>query len=303
MLILELDFVRIEYDVEIDISAENSASMYNAVRNFEAYFKDSSCQALGTQCDSCGFNIACSFVAVFNQSLSSDPEILRIHQKPALPFAFYIDNTHKSYTLGLVVIGHAVNHILHFHTSVLNMLGVVTGSIRSAKQFEVNSFIIDYQDVRHLIIRREQLLERLILLSAQHILNNMVHSDSIRLSIRSPLRLLTNGSIVRRFDFATFFRSQLRRCSSLIAYYGSGTLDFDFVALSKLAQYVAVFDEKIHYTQPDWSRKLNKAGLTGSVECIGLVEPMLSLLLLGSYFNSGKGASAGMGYHKIEVIG
>jgi hypothetical protein len=113
---------------------------------------------------------------------------------------------------------------------------------------------------------------------------------------------LYNGSISHFFDFAAFFRSQLRRCSSLCAYYGTGEIELDYVRLSEQANTVTVFENKIQYTQPPWSKGLNKAGLTGRADCTGLTEQMLPVLLLGSYFNAGKGASFGSGFHQIEVL-
>ena len=67
------------------------------------------------------------------------------------------------------------------------------------------------------------------------------------------------------------------------------------------SQNVTALDNSIKYIQPSWSGKLNRAGLTGTVECVGLVDPMIPLLILGSYFNAGKGASYGSGFHQIEV--
>jgi hypothetical protein len=94
----------------------------------------------------------------------------------------------------------------------------------------------------------------------------------------------------------------MRRCSSLCAYYGSGELNLDFVQLSDLAQNVAVLDNQIRYSQPQWSKRQNKGGLIGSTECSGLVESMSALLFLGSYFNAGKGATFGFGQYEIEVM-
>jgi hypothetical protein len=168
--------------------------------------------------------------------------------------------------------------------------------------FTLRSYSLDYKGARHLIEDQASLPGSVIVLSAQHILHSSVHSDSVRLDLKSPLRLLCNGSIAHHFDFATFLRSQLRRCSSLYAYYGNGALDLDFTGLSESAQNVTVLDDKSHYTQPLWSKRLNRAGLTGRVECIGLAPSMLSLLILGSFFNAGKGATFGSGFHQIVVI-
>ncbi len=300
-----LDFVRIECEIIADTPAQLTAALYNALRNFEAQFKVSCCQTLQEQCTSCVEHIGCPYRVIFDQDLSSDPEIVRLHQKPSLPFSLYIngiDGTSSSCTVGMVIIGSAVNYVELFHTTLLCMIEECVSTVLTPAKFILRSYSLDYQAVRHEITLAVPLTESIILLSGQHILQNTVHSDSVILSLKSPLRLLNNSSIIHRFDFGMFFRSQLRRCSSLCAYYGTGELGLDYVNLSKSAQNIAVFDDKIHYTQPHWSKRHDKAGLTGLAECAGLVEPMLSLLLLGSYFNAGKGAAYGAGFHQIEVL-
>lgn len=301
---MDLDFVRIECEVSADTPAQLIVALYDALRNFEPQFKALCCLNQQEPCTSCSLHAGCPYQIVFGQQLSSDPEIVRLHQKPSLPFSLYIngiDGNTSSCTVGMVVIGCAVNYIGFFHTALLRMVEAAVCTVLPPAKVSLRSYSLDYQGVRHEITYAASLPESVILLSGQHILQNTVHADSVILSLKSPLRLLTNGSIAHRFDFGIFFRSQLRRCSSLCAYYGAGVLDLDYTRLSDSAQNVAVFDDKTRYTQPPWSKRLNRAGLTGTVECSGLVEPMLSLLLLGSCFNAGKGAAFGLGFHKLEV--
>ncbi len=298
-----LDFVRIECEVTTDPPAQLTAALHQVLRTFEAEFKSLCCRFPQGNCDVCSQQVGCSYCNIFNKKLSPDPEIIRLHQKPSLPFSLYIrgmdDNTLSS-TVGLVIVGSAINYIGLFHAALLRI--VETGVNSTGLPYTVRSHSLDHQEVRHDITPAELLSGNIVLLSGEHILQNTVHSDHAGLRLVSPLRLLSNGSITHRFDFNTFFCSQLRRCSSLWAYYGVGELNLDYVHLAKCAQNVAVFDDKIQYTRPPWSNSLSQAGLTGSVECAGLVEPMFSLLLLGSYFNAGKGASYGSGFHKIEVM-
>lgn len=301
---MDLDFVRIECEIIADTPAQLTAALYNALRNFEAQFKASCCPTLQESCTSCIEHAGCPYRIVFDQGLSSDPEIVRLHQKPSLPFSLYIsgiDGNMSSCTVGMVVIGSAVNYIGFFHTALLRMVETGVCTVLPYAKFTLRSYSLDYQGVRHEIRHAAPLTECVTLLSGQHILQNTVHSDSVRLLLKSPLRLLSNGSIAHRFDFGMFFRTQLRRCSSMCAYYGAGELDLDFARLSESAKNVAVLDDKTYYIQPSWSKRLNRAGLTGTAECAGLVEPMFSLLLLGSFFNAGKGASFGSGFHQLEV--
>lgn len=302
---MDLDFVRIEVEVIADTPVRMTAALYDALRHYAAQFRASCCPDLQKACTSCSLRGDCPYRNVFDQGLSPDPEIVRLHQKPSLPFSLYIsgvDGNISSCTVGMVVIGSAVNHIGFFYSALLRMVEAGVCTVLPAVASALRSYSLDYQGVRHEFTDSACLPESVILLSGKHILQNTVHSDAVRLSLMSPLRLLSNGSIASRFDFAVFFRSQLRRCSSLYAYYGSGELELDFSRLSRSAQNVAVFEDNIRYTQPPWSKRSNRAGLMGTAECAGLVEPMLSLLLLGSYFNAGKGAAVGSGFHRIEVL-
>ncbi len=301
---MDLDFVRIECDIVADYSAQLIAVLYNEFRNFELQFKSSCCKTLQESCNICSLHDSCPYRIVFGQQLSPDPEIVRLHQKPSLPFSLYINDIDCSSlcAVGMVVVGSAVNYIEFFHTALLRVVETAVRTVIPPSKFTLRSYSLDYQGVRHEISHVAALLESVILLSGQHILQNTVHSNAVRLSLISPLRLISNGSISHSFDFSMFFRSQLRRCSSLSAYYGAGELDLDFTGLSLAAQGVAALEDEIHYTQPPWTKRLNRAGLTGTADCVGLVEPMFSLLLLGSYFNAGKGAAFGSGYYRIEVL-
>jgi hypothetical protein len=302
---VDLDFVRIECEISGDIPVPLTAVLYNALRNVEDQFKASCCLTPQEPCTSCSLQVSCPYRTIFNQTLSSDPEIVRRHQKPSLPFSLYIrgmDGNTLSCTAGIVVIGTAVNYLEYFHTALLRMVEGAVSPVLSPATYSLRSFSLDYQGIRHEITPVGSLHESVILLSGQHIIQNTVHSDSARLCLITPLRLLSNGSIAHRFDFSTFFRSQLRRCSSICSYFGTGELDLDFALLAEAALKITVFDDKISYSQPPWTKRLNRAGLTGTAECTGLIEPMLSLLLLGSFFNAGKGAAFGSGFHQIEVL-
>lgn len=302
---MDLDFVRIEVEVIADTPVQLTAALYDALRHYAAQFRASCCPDLQKACTSCSLRGDCPYLNVFDQGLSSDPEIVRLHQKPSLPFTLYIsgmDGDVSSCTVGMVVIGTAVNYIGFFYSALLRMVEAGVRTVLPAVTSALRSYCLDYQGVRHEFTDSACLPESVILLSGKHILQSTVHSDAVRISLMSPLRLLCSGSIVHRFDYAVFFRSQLRRCSSLYAYYGSGELDMDFSYLSRYAQNVTVIEDNIRYTQPPWSKRPNRAGLMGTAECTGLVEPMLSLLLLGSYFNAGKGAAVGSGFHQVEVL-
>jgi hypothetical protein len=303
---VDLDFVNIECEIVTDIPVQLTVALYNALKNFEVQFKALCCHLYMKSCTSCIDNIECPYRIVFSQQLSSDPEVVRSHQKPSLPLSLYIkeiDDVILHNTVGLVIIGYAVNYLDIFCASLIRMIETAVGSDLFPPKFRLIMYSLDYQGVRHEISQGAMLAtEKIMLLSAACILQNTIHTDCVRLYFISPLRMQINGLITHSFDFAVFFRSQLRRCSSLCAYYGSGKMALDFAALSYAAQSVTVLENETHYIQSQSSKRINLSGLVGFAECNGLVESMYSLLLLGSYFNAGKGATFGAGYYNIEVL-
>lgn len=302
---MDLDIVRIECEATTNTPDQFLMLLHDSLKTFEAHFRDSCCSAYQKSCASCSQKSECPYGVVFSQKLSSDPDIVRLHQKPPLPFSLYIkplDSNTSTITIGLVVIGSAVNYLEYFHAALLRMVETNVCSILNSVNNELHFYSLDYHGDRHEITSVKSLPESVILLSGKYILQSTVHSDSARLALKSPLRLLSNGSIAQRFDFAAFFRSELRRCSSLWAYYGTGEMKLDFVKLSELSQNVILLNNKIIYTSSFLPASHIKPGLIGSTECFGLVEPMFSLLLLGSYFNAGKNASSGSGFYEIKAI-
>jgi hypothetical protein len=305
LIFVDLDFVRIECDIITDSPVQLTGTLYNALRSFETHFKASYCQAVAVSCTSCRFYVDCPYQIVFSQQLSSDPEIVRSHQKPSLPFSLFIreiDSDTSSITVSLTIIGTAVNYVELFHASLKRMVKIAIGAVLASTEFRLLIYCIDYQGLRHEIRDSSSLTDSIILLSGQYILQNSINSDSVKLSLQSPLRLFNNGSIVHHFDFSLLFRTQLRRCSSLCAYYGAGEMDLDFSALSQASKAVCLLEDAVKFTQPKWSNRPNYGGLTGIAECIGLTEDMFALLLLGSYFNAGKGAALGLGFYQVEVL-
>ena len=85
---VDLNLVQIVFDVETDNAAAQAAYYYQALRRFDLFFRQACCRSLGTQCSVCKEQAACPYREVFAQELSTDPDIVRRHQKPPLPFAF-----------------------------------------------------------------------------------------------------------------------------------------------------------------------------------------------------------------------
>lgn len=301
---MDLNLVHIVFDVctGTGSSALLLPHLLDTVRKFGNYFKSVSCCQGNNPCHFCS-NLTefCPYRLVFSQSLSSDPDVVRRHQKPPLPFTFKInlaDQSDSCIEIAIVIAGNAIQHVSLFLRAIKLMLYSV--SEHMATDIAVaGTWCLDYQGVRH---EFSEASGQLLLLSGLEILQAPQHSDAVKIHLDSPLRLLCGGSVSHSFNFVDLLRSQLRRCSSLFAYYGEGELELDFVYLSREAEKVTFLENDFSFMKPHWVQRKSMAGITGVGEFTGLADGMLPLLMLGSYFNAGKGAAYGMGVYRLEAI-
>ena len=204
--------------------------------------------------------------------------------------------------LSLVAVGNAVNYLQVFIGAIHRLIESTYEKCPGASADIIGTYCLDYQSVRHELETSSNDPLNLILLSCLEIMNNSADSVDIRLILESPLRLVSAGSVLHTMIFSAFLRSQLRRCSSLFAYYGDGELDIDYSGLSTAAIHVKCLNDGIKYVQPFWSQRQNSAGLTGLSVFGGVSSGILPLLALGSYLNAGKGASFGMGAYRVDAM-
>lgn len=300
---MNLDLVHLEYDVS-GVAPCFARTLYGSLHRFAEYFKRVCCTVSAESCLACAVP-ACPYRQVFAQQLSPDPDIVRVHQKPSLPFSLSINmfgSKSSPFTVGLVVVGAAVSLIRLFHDALVAMIGELAAEQKPSGGETIRVYALDYRKERYEIQLPGALAEHVILISARYVLEDALHAGHIRLTFATPLRLTVNGAALSRFDYAIFFRAQLRRCSSLWAYYGSGAPELDFAALSAAADNVSMLENTMYYGRRPGHGSQGKPGLMGVVECDGLVEPMFALLQLGSYFNAGKGASYGAGFYRLEAL-
>jgi len=276
--------------------------IYDAVRRFETFFKSVSCLQKDLTCHFCREkSVLCPYRSVFGQELSTDPLVVRRHQKPPLPFAFNFSKlkyTASCIEIGIVIVGNAIQHVSMFQ-SAFNLMMASIGENNGVDVAVSGAWCLDYQGGRHPF---NAPLYLLVLLSGLEILQSSHYSDAVRIYLDSPLRLICGGSIAHSFDFALLLRSQLRRCSSLFAYYGESELELEYGLLSEAGERVTSLGNSTRFTKPQWSHRASLSGMLGVVEFTDLADGMLPLLMLGSYFNAGKGAAFGMGVYRIEEV-
>jgi hypothetical protein len=297
---MDLNLTHILFELNSADPASLLPRLYEAVRRYDRYFKSACCPHIDVPCQLCRVNfLNCPYRAVFGQSLSSDPDIVRRHQKPPLPFVFKINHISKNSScieLGLVIVGTAIQHMIIFLGAINGMLVSITETTGLDVSILV-TWCLDHQGNRQTLNTDSQ---ELTLLSGMEILQTPQKSDFVKIYVESPLRLLNSGSVAHSFDFCSLLRSQMRRCSSFFAYYGESELDLDYASLSRAAEKVTALDCSYSFSKPLWSEKASFCGIIGVGEFTDLADGMFSLLLLGSYLNAGKGASYGMGVYRVE---
>lgn len=262
-----------------------------------------SCPTIG-DCRSCPDACDCGWNLVFGQELSPDPEALRRHQKPSLPFVFSFplwndcDENSAMFSCGLVVVGRAVNCLDMLLEGFSCLLSTGDGDCRGEL---VSVAAQDYQGSK-LLLGEGNLIshpENLVILSASGSFESHPWvGAALRIKLLTPLRLVSHGRQLRRFEFCTFARNLLRRVSAMAHYYGQCPVDHDFKALSQMAEEVACDEYRFSW---DGSVTGAMAGLTGYGSFSGNFTELLPFLAVGRYLHAGKGASFGFGAFDIEV--
>jgi len=293
---MECNFI----DIELKVRTANMARLIGWLPLQGAAFAEqcrmSVCPLPIHECSGCSQIADCGWQQVFAQGLTADPEALRRHQKPPLPFVIsfpFEDDLHDIsgvMTFSLVVLGRAI--------SCLDMLLDGFHRLLSGMRTEIlQIYSRDYQGGKRLLVTgtRRSPPANMTVLSLDGIMKSReMYSGVLLLQFESPLKLRSEGHIVREFDFRLFFRYLLRRVSALIYYYEGQELEYDFKYLAQQADRIVCIQDAFHFSAaPCGAIKLS--GLTGSGRFRGDFTDLLPFLVAGTYVHAGKNAAFGMG--------
>ena len=249
---------------------------------------------------------SCPCKTLLGQPLSPDPAALKRHQKPPLPFAFQFPLVPGSgagalFEIGLTLVGTAVP-LAPLCVSALELLlrgdAGPTGLVAAVERVES----VGYFRERCLLLEEGESPEEWAtpeLLSAGAIRDTRILSpDRLCITYVTPLKLVQDGRPLTSFAFSPFFRTLMRRVTSLAATYGDGELEGDFRWLARQSETVQIAREGPRLVS--WDSKGKLAGLLGEVELVGQLEEFLPILLMGEYLNTGKGAAFGLGQFSVH---
>ncbi|WP_298272908.1 CRISPR system precrRNA processing endoribonuclease RAMP protein Cas6 [Geobacter sp.] len=296
---MDLTFVKLVIGTRLECDVKDSWMLFRSRETFQEVFRSvAECRKGG--CEGCGEK-ECPYRAIFSQALSSDPAAVRRHQKPPLPFAFRFPvlpaapNKGERFDVGLTLVGSAVMHGNLFLKALENWFeGNGAGSpIARIERVESEGYFgerfpwsYDGEAVP-------------LLLSASGLSDTGMIGDRIALTLVTPLKIMAQGRPLRFFSFPRFFRSLMRRVTSLAAIYGEGDVEGDFRWLSSECEEVSLSGVGMKWV--DW-RGGTIGGVVGEAQVSGVREEFLPFLLLGQYLNLGKGASFGLGQFSVRPV-
>ena len=130
--------------------------------------------------------------------------------------------------------------------------------------------------------------------------------DRLTLRLRTPLRLIDDGRLVKRLTLRPLVQRLLRRLDDLCVAYGGGLLELDAPRLLALAEQARVADDQTRWVDlVSSSSRLHTrtpiGGLVGQITFAGDLAELRELLLWGSLVHIGKNAVKGDGW--VEVRG
>lgn len=135
-------------------------------------------------------------------------------------------------------------------------------------------------------------------------------SSSVVLDFISPIRLISNGNLVKTPDPVVFVQRLIERCERIAKHYAEDARSDDtdwqavFTELTLVAEQLMIGADYTMW-QEGWSgskrqqRWLPIGGIVGRVRWDGNVEPLLPWLLWGQSLHVGKNAIKGNGWYRI----
>jgi hypothetical protein len=256
------------------------------------------CTRSGVSCVCCSSYRFCPVSSLTAKEISQNPDVVRRHQKPALPYVFTKEcyGSLPTNSIGLTLIGPACSYV----STILSALEVLLGG----KSCFSGITALDYQDTPLALgVTDFTAISTLPVLSASELLALHHHRytgcRSVRILLKTPVRIVRDGRELNRFDPVVFCRSIVRRISALTAYYGETGADHDLfrylIESAGAVQLLKVLDYPKHTTG-------SLRGVTGCYDVSGPFEELGPMLDLGSLLHVGKRASYGFGAFEVAPI-
>lgn len=292
---MELDYVEIYFGFRLDRELSDPYLLFSCRTRFDAAFR----HALGClrgDCTGCAKQARCPYPAQLGQEISSDPEKVKRHQKPPLPFAFRFPlippapNRGAGLECSLALFGAARQQLPLYLAAVRRLLeGVGASLVRiEARSQGGGRTPLPPGECRD----RQVALPVLNPFEAER---GPLAADRIALAFDTPVKLVQQGRPLKEIEFSQLARGLMRRVSAVVSYHGGAELPLDYRWLAEQSGAIRTVSADWSYRQ--WGGKLS--GMVGSVRFEGELEPFHLLLTLGEVTGLGKGAGFGLGRFRL----
>lgn len=289
--LMDLNIVKLVITIPADRIQAVLKGLAGSGSRFEQQLYSVCCTNLSADCDQCTSSDNCPYQLLAGRKLSTDPDIVRQYQRPALPYIFsFLHDLNLNNRIALTLLGPAIHHIPCMISAVAQL-----ADLDRLPQFHA----VDSQGRSHEI--SEGMTDRLPVLSLADLLENHLfrYADctKIRLDTITPMRLVHDGFELNRMEPGVLLCAMLRRVSSLVAYYGSGQSADYF-------RYLSGFADSLELLRFNLSQAVSylprMRGVHGSFLIKGDFSSIGPILELGSLLHIGKGGAYGQGDFRIE---
>lgn len=290
---MELHYARLWFSFTLKDDVADSYAFFATRAEFEDAFRRAlSCRR--GDCTGCAALSRCAFTATFGQQIAKDPEAVRRHQKPPLPFVFRfpvlpsLPNAGAGCELSLTLIGSAVQHFPIYLAAVRFLIEGKRGGVTAVQAESPGG--------ARSTVTGEEHPELPLLGSLDPDLAGPLSTETLSLRFLTPLKLVQEGRLLKSCTFAHLVRSLMRRVSSLAYHYEGAEPDLDYRWLSQSSEAVATAASDCRFVS--WNGR--PAGIMGVARFEGDLEPFHLLLRLGVATHLGKGAPFGFGCYRLE---
>lgn len=290
---MELHYVRLFFTFTLNGDLADPYALFACRSDFDGAFRKTlSCRRL--DCTGCLSSGSCAYPANFGQKLARDPEAIRRHQKPPLPFVFQFPvlppapNRGRTLECSLTVFGSAVQEADRYIAAVTALLEGMQ-AVRITVEAECPGG-------GRAPVAAGACPALPILSALDPTVSGPLPPDSAAVCLVTPLKLMHDGRLLKQLTFSHFARALMRRVSSLAYYYEGAEPPLDYRWLSLCSESVETVSSDCHFLS--WGGR--PAGIVGSAQFRGDLEPFHLLLQLGQATHLGKGASFGFGSYRVE---
>lgn len=290
---MELHYARLLFSVTLKTDVPDPHAFFATRSEFEdAYRRALSCKR--GDCTGCQSARGCSFPASFGQKIASDPEAVRRHQKPPLPFVLEFPvlppapNRGKTLEIGLNLIGSAVQNLICYIKAV--------ELLAATRKAELALIEAESPGGERTVVTIAEHPALPLLSGLEPASAGPLSTGIVSISLITPLKLVHEGRLLKGFTFSHFARSLMRRVSSLSYHYEGAEPSLDYRWLSRCSESIVTLESDCRFAS--WSGR--PAGIVGTARFHGDLEPFHLLLQLGRATHVGKGASFGYGAYRVS---